>query len=177
RLGDVQRFDAEPIPPEDETAAPRIPEREGEHALESRDRLGPVLLVEVDDDLDVRGAAEVMAAGLERGAERRAVVYLAVADDLDRAVLVAERLVSAYHVDDREPAHAERHLAAHEPPEVVGAAMDDDVAHPAHPLRAGGLTRHESQFACDAAHGAPFTPRSRDPAGTSASRPRRRRRA
>src|SRR5205085_1303616 len=112
------------------------------------------------DDLDVAEGAEVVAARDQRVAQRRAVVYLAVADDLDRAVLVAERLLPARDIDDREPAHSESRLGVHDAAEVVGPAMDHDVAHGAPPAaaiasRGSAISRSASAgaasatFACD----------------------------
>src|SRR5207302_2679931 len=114
--------------------------------------VGPLLLVEVGDDLDVAQRAEVMAAGDQRVAQRRAVVYLPVADDLHRAVLVAERLLPTGDVDDREPAHAERRLGVRDTAEVVRPTMDHDVAHAAHTVGARLLAESEPELTCDAAH-------------------------
>ena len=64
-----------------------------------------MLLVEVDEDLGVAvGCGSGGRADSSVGAERLVVVDLAVEDDLDRAVLVADRLVAAGQVDDRQPA-------------------------------------------------------------------------
>ena len=49
-----------------------------------------------------------MSRGLELGAQVRVVVDLAVEDDLDRAVFVAERLRSRREVDDAQPPVPER---------------------------------------------------------------------
>ena len=153
RLREVERLDPEAVAGEEEAVPPRIPEREGEHALQPADRVHALLLVEVGDHLDVRAGAEAMAPSFERGAQRSAVVNLAVADHLHAAVLVAERLPAAAHVDDREPAHAERHLGVREEAFVVWPAVHHHVAHGAHAVGAGALTEYQAELSCDAAHG------------------------
>jgi hypothetical protein len=58
--------------------------------------------------------AESVPAPFEHRPQLEVVVDLAVLDDLDRAVLVSDRLVTARDVDDGEPARAERDRAVHE---------------------------------------------------------------
>src|SRR5438046_10339100 len=60
------------------------------------------------------------------------IVDLAVEDDLDRPVLVPDRLLPAGDIDDREPTHAERDLRGDEIPAVVGPSMEDRIANGAH---------------------------------------------
>ncbi len=152
-LGEVERLDPEAVTGEEEAVPARIPEREGEHALQPADRVHTLLLVEVGDHLDIRSAAEAMPPSFERGAQRSAVINLAVAHHLHRAILVGERLLAAAHVDDREPAHAERHLGVREQAVVVWPAVHHHVAHGAHALGAGALTECQAELSGDAAHG------------------------
>ena len=97
---DVEWFDAEPVAGQQQPAARAVPDREGEHAAQPLDQPLPFVLVKVDDHFGVALSAETMAAGLQPGAELLIVVDLAVKDDLDGAVFVADRLVAAGQVDD-----------------------------------------------------------------------------
>jgi hypothetical protein len=63
-LGIEERLLAEPIAGHQEPAATRVPEGEGEHALELPDAVGAELLVEVDDHLGVAVRPERVAAAL-----------------------------------------------------------------------------------------------------------------
>ena len=89
-----------------------VPDRDGEHAAQVLGQRGPVVLVEVRQDLGVAAAAQHVAARLELLAQRRVVVDLAVLRRPDAAALVGEGLVAALDVDDREPPGAERAAVA-----------------------------------------------------------------
>ena len=86
-----------------------------------REHPGPLVLVEVDEDLGVALRAERVAPGLEPAPEGGEVVDLAVEDGPDRAVLVRERLMPAGQVDDRQPAEPERGVVVAVGPGVVRA--------------------------------------------------------
>ena len=49
----VERLDPEPVAREEELALARVPDREGEHALQPLDAADSLLLVEMDDRLGV----------------------------------------------------------------------------------------------------------------------------
>ena len=89
-LGIVERLDADAIAREQQRAAAAVPERDAEHAAQVRERVLAPLLVGVDDGLGVGVGVERVAVGDELGAQLAVVVDLAVEDDPDRAVLVAE---------------------------------------------------------------------------------------
>src|SRR5207244_11778833 len=84
-----ERLDPEAVPGEDEPPGRAVPDGEREHAVQPRDAVGPVVLVDVDDRLAVARGLETMAACLELRAERASVVDLAVARAPHRAGLVA----------------------------------------------------------------------------------------
>ena len=92
-----------------------------------------------------------MARALEPRAQLAVVVDLAVLDDLDAAVLVADRLVAALEVDDREAPRGERDRLLDEHARAVGPAVDERGVHRLHDRRVDGraVERHE---AADAAH-------------------------
>ena len=57
------------------------------------------------------------------------VVDLAVEDDLDRAILVADRLFAPFQIDDREPPMRQADPRLDPEPLGVRAAMGDRIAH------------------------------------------------
>src|SRR3546814_2675777 len=76
-----------------------VPDREAEHAAEMLDAVGAVLLIEMKNHLDVRGRAEPVASGYQFLAKLRAIIDFAVADELDRLILVGKRLCPAGEID------------------------------------------------------------------------------
>src|SRR5205823_8337488 len=146
-----ERLDAQPVAGEHETLDAAIPDREREHSVQPGHRVGPVLLVEVDDRLAVARRAEPMATRLEGRTELAIVVDLAVAHDPHGACLVLERLRAALHVDDGEPAMPERDLPVGPPPLTVRAAVGERGGHPADESGVDGVGADADQ-PCDCAH-------------------------
>src|SRR5205814_1142289 len=104
-----------------------IPQRQREHAVEVGQEIVAVLLVGVRDDLGVGSGAEAVAAALQLRAQFAEVVDLAIEDDRDALVLVADGLVPGLEVDDSQPA---RHQADAGTEVVAGAirtAMDQRI--------------------------------------------------
>ena len=151
--GVMERLDAEAIARDHEAALPRVPEREGEHAAQPGGAARSELLVEMDDDLGVAVRREAMTTSLEIAPQLLEVVYLPVEDDRDRTVLVGNRLVPAREVDDRETTHAHRQWSIDVEALVVGASVDDDVAHRAGEVPGRGDARVEREESGDATHG------------------------
>src|SRR6185369_14552574 len=120
---------AEPVAGEDQGPRARIPEREAEHAVEGVEKAEAALLVEMWDHLRIASRAEAMTTREEVGAQDRVVVDLAVADDQDVVVLVAERLRSAGDVDDRQPPASEADRPSHDPPVAVRPTVDERARH------------------------------------------------
>ena len=102
-----QRLLAQPIAGQQQLPSPGVPEGQGEHAVEVLEKLGPFVLVEVDEHFGVALGAEVVPGAFQPAAQVAEVVDFAVEDDPDRAVFVGERLLAAGHVDDRQPAMAQ----------------------------------------------------------------------
>jgi hypothetical protein len=87
-----------------------------------------------------------VAAVAQRLAQLAEVVQLAVEDRRDRAVLVVDRLVTACHVDDGEPAHAERGVVVAVEAGTVRAPVDERVAHPVDQPGVRRAGRHGSRY-------------------------------
>src|SRR6185503_5535292 len=84
-----------------------IPQGEREHPAQAREKPFAPVLVRVYEHFDIRAAAERMTVRLELGAQGGKVIDLAIGDELNRVRLVAERLLPARQIDDRQPPHAE----------------------------------------------------------------------
>jgi hypothetical protein len=102
-VGVVERFLAQPVAAQHQAAARRVPQGEGEHSSQARYEVGPVLLVEVDQNLGVALGAEAVAR-LEVAPQLDVIVDLAVHHDPDRLVLVGQRLGPGLEIDDAEAA-------------------------------------------------------------------------
>src|SRR5690606_21441909 len=135
-VGPVEGLDAEPVAGAEEPALGTIVEREGEHAVELRQRLRALPREEAQENLGVgMVGGEALAALLEHLPERRSVVDLAVENEDEAAVRRRHRLPPAGDVDDREPPHPEREKRVPVAPDAlaVGAAMSDGLVHRADP--------------------------------------------
>ncbi len=129
-----QRLLAETVARDQQAAGALIPEGEGEHALQRVHHRLAVLLVEVHQHLGVAAGRKAVAAAPQVFAQLRVVVDLAVEGGPDRAVLVAQRLVTAVDVHDRKAPRADRHAGGLicVNPLVVGPAVAQRRAHRAH---------------------------------------------
>jgi hypothetical protein len=86
----------------------------------------------MNNDFGVAVGAEAMAAAFELGAKVEEVVDLAVVNDLGAAVFVEDGLMASGEVDDAEAAHAETGAVGDVESLIVGAAVDDLLAHVVH---------------------------------------------
>ena len=83
---------ADAVAREKEPPLARIPDREGEHPVESSQRVDPILFVRLKENLDVGLRAEDASALLEFATKFDVVVYLAVEGQPHRFVGVREGL-------------------------------------------------------------------------------------
>ena len=148
----VERLDPEAVAREHQPLLELVPQRDREHPAQVLDEGGPALLVEMHEHLGVAVRPELVAGVLQPLAQVAVVVDLAVLHDLDAAVLVADRLVRALEVDDRQAPRGERDGLLREHAGAVGPAMDERLVHRVHDARVDGRAV-EGQQAADAAHG------------------------
>ena len=135
----VQRLHPEPVPGQEETALPPVVDGEREDPPQQGDHLLAGFLVQVDEDLGVRGAAEAVAAALQLGGELPVVVDLAIVDDPDAPILVAHRLVAGgRQVDERQAAVHELAPLVRPMALAVRAPMGEQRGRPSGPTRVGG---------------------------------------
>ncbi len=148
---DEQRLDPEPVAGEHERTAPRKPQREREHAVETREGVEPAVVEQPEGDLDVAAGAEAVAAR-ELAPELAVVVDLAVEHDDGTVVLEPDRLRAGLEVDDREAAETERDVGVLVRPVVVGTAVDHRGRHARDAAAAVGAVALGVEDAADAAH-------------------------
>jgi len=87
--------------PRDKQALPQaVPDGEREDAVEPFNAFGAAFLVGVQDDLRVGSGPELVPFLFQGFPELDIVVYLAVEDQMERAVLIGHGLAPAADVDD-----------------------------------------------------------------------------
>jgi hypothetical protein len=145
------RLLADAIAGDHEQLAARVPQREGEHAVQVAHAVGAVLLVEVDDDLGVTLRGQRVAARGEVVAQLAVVVDLAVHHDDHRAVLVVDRLVSRAEVDDPQALDAQAGAALAVHAARVGPAVLEAGAHALDEVRGDALPGR-AKLSDDATH-------------------------
>ncbi len=126
----VHRLLAHAVAREEQAPARRVPDGEREHAAEPQHAVVAPLLVGVNEHFSVGSRAVGVPGGFQLRPHQRVVVDLAVVGDPDAPVLVRQRLVAAREVDDAETPVGERRVVVRVQPGAVGAAMNQDIAHP-----------------------------------------------
>ena len=125
----MQRADADAVAREQHDALGEVEQHEGELALEMREQILAVLLVEMHDQLAVAAAAEDVAARLQLGLALGIVEQLAVADHGDGAVLVEDWLLAVTKPDNAEPLLDGADARCEQGAGLVGPAMGERRAH------------------------------------------------
>ena len=125
----IKRLDAQAIARQEKLAPRLVPNGEGEHATQVLDTAGAMFFVQVQDRFRVTVRAIDVAASFQLRAVVRVVIDLSVIGDVQRAVLVGHRLMTAGHIDDAQSAMAQTDGAVDEDALIVRATMRDDVSH------------------------------------------------
>src|SRR6187399_1950864 len=84
-----------------------------------------------------------MPAPLELAPQLAVVVDLPVLDHDDASVLVCDRLIARFEVDDRQALNADPDPAVAEDPARIGAPVVDHLAHPLDELGVDGAVERE----------------------------------
>src|ERR1044071_5898813 len=106
----------------------------------------------MDDGFGIAAGAILMAARSQVTAQFVVVVNLAVVNDPDAAVFVADGLVPGFDVDDAEAAHRQADTLAHVEAIVVRAAVDNLAIHVFERRAINRLLRIETEDAADSTH-------------------------
>jgi hypothetical protein len=147
----VERLDAQSVAGYEQFFAALVPERETEHAAHLLHAAHAVFLVQMNDDLGIRGGIERVAKAFEFAALLGAVVKLAVENYPDRAIFVMYRLATRVQIDDAQASHTEADTVGEIKAVVIGASMDHRGAHPAQLIQPNGSSVQTSNT-CNATH-------------------------
>src|SRR5215217_356092 len=112
-----------------------------------------------------------MTGGAQAIAQGRVVVDLPVLDDVDRAVLVRDRLIAALEVDDRQAARPDPRDAVDVLAPAVGPAVAQGRGHRRDQLTPRRLPSVEGDEATDSAHRASLPNGGPEPPSLAAERP------
>ena len=91
--------------------------------------VGAVLIISMDDGLGVAVCIKGVAEPFQLVAEFEIVIDLTVEDNPGGAVLVVNRLLAAFHIDNRQPPHAQADSLAEVEAVIIRATMADSVTH------------------------------------------------
>ncbi len=152
----MERFDSQAVAGQDEAAAFRVPEDDGEHPVEGVDEIRSPFLVKMNDDFGIGLRGQDMAPGEEILADLGEIIDFPVHHDPDRPVLVGHRLVTGDEVDDAQAAHPQGGLSIDMEALVVGPAVDQGAGHPLEKVRGAGVESPAVDESADAAHGVHF---------------------
>src|SRR5262245_43738105 len=92
----------------------------------------------MDDHFGVATGSKAVSLALQISAQLLKVVDFAVENDLNRAVFIANRLITSAHIDDRQPAVHEPDTRLNDESLRVRAAVSDAITHG---LKNGPLSR------------------------------------
>src|SRR5438128_9366964 len=92
--------------------------------------VGAVLIVSMNDGFCVAVCIKGVAKLLQLFAKFAVVIDLAIENNPGSAILIVDRLLAAFHIDDRQPSHAQAHTLVEVEAVIIRAAMFYRVAHP-----------------------------------------------
>jgi hypothetical protein len=148
----IEGLDAKTIARDEEHALPRVPDGEGEHAIEPVQAVFPELLVEMQQYFCVGLRDQLVPSTPELLRQLHVVVDFPVEDDPEGAIAVDHRLVARRRqVEDRQTAHSEPDMTIEIQPRVIGPAVTETVSH-RREQRLGYARAICAQDSYDAAH-------------------------
>ena len=125
----VQGLDAEEVAREENRLGFLIIDREREHAAQMLEHILAPLLKSVEQHFAVRGSRELVSRALELLFQLLIIIYFAVIGEYQITVLVADRLIAVFEVDDGQSAEAHRDVVIHIHAVRIGTAVGDDLGH------------------------------------------------
>jgi hypothetical protein len=88
-----------------------------------------MVLVQVDDDFDIRIGPETMAGGLQVSTQFLVVVDFSIAHNRDRAIFIGNGLIAGLQVDDAQSAEAETDTWFNKVPVSIRSTVGHRVRH------------------------------------------------
>jgi hypothetical protein len=106
-----------------------IPDSEAEHTSQEIHTAYPMVLVQVDDDFDIRIGPETMAGGLQVSTQFLVVVDFSIAHNRDRAIFIRNRLIAGLQVNDAQSAEAETDAWLNKVPVPIRSTVSHHICH------------------------------------------------
>jgi hypothetical protein len=106
-----------------------IPDSEAEHTSQKIHTAHSMVLVQVDNDFDIRIGPEPMTGGLQVSTQCLVVVDFSIAHNRDRAVFIGNGLIPGLQVDDAQSAKTQTDAWFNKVPVPIGSAMGYHVRH------------------------------------------------
>src|SRR5579884_2873579 len=147
----IQRLLAQPVPGEEHLLTFSIPDCKCEHAVEQLGHSLPGFFIKMNEHFCVAVAGESVPFFDQFSPQGLEVVNLPVEDDLDRPILVGQRLVPSLPVNNAQAAMPERRVLVTEKTRGIRPAVEQTLAHPLHDA-AVGRDRIASQVTGDSTH-------------------------
>ncbi len=129
----VERLNAETVAHQYQAGAARVPDREGENALQTLQTVQSPSLVAVQQHLRIRTATKHTTNGFELAAQLREVVYLTVVGDRRPAAAEGHGLgPRRREVEDAQSPMAQTYALVDEHAVGIGPAVREGLRHGAH---------------------------------------------
>ena len=126
----------------------RIPKRNREHSIHSRDKIHSVFLIQMRNDFAVAGAFKAIAFVDQVPTQLAIVIDFTVEDHDDGAGCVHHGLIARVEVDDCQPSHAEANPGCNVDSLAVRTAVQYRIAHCLHAFARGRFVHScESRYA------------------------------
>lgn len=146
-----QGADAQPVPSQKQAPPGPVPEGKCKLAVQTIQKIRPLLFVEVDQDFCIRFRVKPMSLLFQIPAEFKVVEDFTVIDNPDGIILVVNGLVAAGKVDDAQARVGQADLPIRIYAERVGASMANEPQHPPE-KRFFGFRRIKIDYAGYATH-------------------------
>ena len=109
-------------------------------------------LITVDDNFGIAVGIETVSLGFELPPQLGEIVDLSVEDHPDSSVLVVDRLLSAFHVDDAEASHPQPDIVCNQHALIVRSPVHDGLTHRLHQVRNHWILTTSVYDTCNSAH-------------------------
>ncbi len=148
----VKRLYAQPIAGNEQRLMRAVPDGKGKHSAQVLDAVFPIFFVQVNDGFRVAVSAITMATRDQLLTQDRVVVNLAIENDPDRSIFIADGLVPGCDIDDAEPSHAQADTSSSKSAFIVRTAMSHHIAHPTQAGYIDTLVSPEIKNTCNSTH-------------------------
>ena len=154
--GVIEGADADPVPGQEELLLADVPDRQGELAVDPVQAAGAVLLVEMQQHLGVGLGGEAVSLADQLLLELDVVEGLAVIDDPEAAVLVADRLGPAVDADNAQAQMPQGDVAVQVHPRLIRTPVVQGGDHQGDRVHTGRLTSCDVDYSGNSAHDGSF---------------------